>query len=79
MDDKTLKDNIATDSFHKGLDTNGEFPGFGETERRFVQAPMTDDEIKASRSKLARLIHNPQVLLVLTYIGLICLMGKAYA
>ena len=72
MDDARLKDSIESDPFHKGLAEHGEFTGF-------TLAPMSDDEIAASRSKLARLVRNPQLLLVIGYIGLILLMGKVYA
>ncbi|KKN88774.1 hypothetical protein LCGC14_0243810 [marine sediment metagenome] len=58
MEDEKVKDNIATDPFHKGLEEHGDFPGFNETERRFVQTPMSDEEIEQSRSKLARLVHR---------------------
>jgi hypothetical protein len=84
MDDETLTDSIAGDPFHKGLAKHGQFNGFREDKRRengrgFVQNSLSDEEIKASRSKLARLVRNPQLLLVLTYLGILCLMGKAYA
>lgn len=72
MDDETLTDSIENDPFHKGLAKHGEFTGFRIP-------PMTDEEIEESRSKLARLVRNPQVLLTLTYVGLILLMGRAYA
>lgn len=72
MDDQTLQRQITEDPFHKGLEEHGEFKGF-------KIEPMSAEEIEESRSKLARLVRNPQLLLVLGYIGLICLMAKAYA
>jgi hypothetical protein len=84
MKDKDLTESITSDPFHRGLAEHGEFKGFREDKRRengrgFIQDSLSDEEIKASRSKLARLVRNPQLLLVLTYLGILCLMGKAYA
>lgn len=82
MDDETLTDSIASDPFHQGLAKHGKFEGFAEDKRRDSARPvqaMTDEEIEDSRSMLARLVRNPQLLLVLTYLGILCLMGKAYA
>ncbi len=76
MDDRTLAKSIESDPFHTGLAKYGEFTGFAVEP---AMAPMTDAEIKASRALMARLISNPQVLLVLTYLGLILLIGKVYA
>ena len=76
--DKDLTESLASDPFHTGLHENDEFKGFDEAERR-PQDPMSDEEIKASRSKLARLVRNPQLLLVLTYVGTLLLMAKVYA
>lgn len=83
MEDETLKQSIENDPFHAGLTEHGEFKGFTGDKRqdsggRSVQS-MTDEEIEKSRSVLARLVRSPQMLLVLTYIGLIFLMGKVYA
>ena len=84
MDDETLSKSIVGDPFHVGLAEHGEFIGFPKVDGRTESGPhltleMSDTEIEKSKSKLARLIRNPQMLLVLTYIGLICLMGKVYA
>jgi hypothetical protein len=84
MKDKDLTDSIKADPFHKGLAEHGEFIGFEEADDReetcrFTQDAMTEEEIAKSRSMLARLVRNPQLLLVLTYLGILCLMGKAYA
>lgn len=82
MDDETLTDSIAGDPFHKGLAEHGKFEGFAEDRRRDSARPvqaMSDEEIEESRSMLARLVRNPQFLLVIGYIGTILLMGKVYA
>ena len=82
MDDVTVAKSLAGDPFHKGLDRHGKFEGFSEDKRSETGGhinSLTDEEIKASRSKLARLVCNTQLQLVLAYIGTILLMGKAYA
>jgi hypothetical protein len=84
MKDKDLTESIQGDPFHTGLAEHGEFIGFEKTDARGEDSHhtidgMTEEEIKKSRSLLARLVRNPQLLLVLTYLGILCLMGKAYA
>lgn len=83
MDDETLSKSIVEDPFHVGLAEHGEFRGFRKDKRTEsgprLSLSLSDEEIKASRSKLARLVRNPQLLLVVAYIGTILLMGKVYA
>lgn len=92
--DKELRDRIADDPFHKGLDKHGTHTGpipLSEHEIHVAQRricrddkipAMTDEEVEESRSKLSRLRIKGSlgsVGLVLTYLGILGLMAKAYA
>ncbi len=89
--DKELCDTIAGDPFHKGLEEHGHFEGFQPMSDHEVKVSqnrvcggdkmpgMTDDEVKASRSKLSRMCINGKMGLFLMYVGTLALMAKTYA
>lgn len=89
--DTELCDEIARDPYHAGLEEHGHFIGFepmSEHEIKVSQGRvckgdkmpgMTDDELKASRSKLSKMCINGKLGLSLAYIGTLLLMAKTYA
>jgi hypothetical protein len=91
--DNELRDEIAKDPFHSGLEKHGRHDGpiplvMSEFEIKKAQSrvcsgnkmpAMSDNELKAARSKLSRMCINGKLGLFLTYIGTLALMAKTYA